>query len=157
MTNSDEEGSAENAAAIRFDAFLIDPRAGRLTRAGQAIPLRPKTWGVLLYLARLPGVRVTRADLLDAVWPDVAVRMKRRLGASPKDGSSAIPPVSKAVPALPAWKAFVVQFTREAGGVSGVFAGRIEHLSSGRRVRFGSPDELVKILERLLDELGSDS
>ena len=55
-------------------------------------------------------------------------------------------------PALPAWKAFVVQFSRETGG--SVFAGRIEHLSSGRRADFSSPEELVATLRRLLDELG---
>jgi hypothetical protein len=59
-------------------------------------------------------------------------------------------------PTLPAWKAFVVQFTREAGTTPGTFAGRVEHLSSGRRARFGSPAELLTILEQLLDELGHE-
>ncbi len=35
--------------------------------------MRPKTWAVLLYLVERPGVLVTREELLDAVWPDVAV------------------------------------------------------------------------------------
>jgi hypothetical protein len=59
-------------------------------------------------------------------------------------------------PTLPAWKACVVQFTRETGTATGIFAGRVEHLSSGRRARFGSSAELLSILERLLDELGSE-
>ena len=52
-------------------------------------------------------------------------------------------------PALPAWKAFVVQFNRESRG-NGAFAGRVEHLSSGRRVRFNSADELLAALRELL-------
>ena len=56
-------------------------------------------------------------------------------------------------PALPAWKAFVVQFSREAAPQSGIVTGRIEHLSSGRRVRFGSAEELLATLLRLLEEI----
>jgi hypothetical protein len=59
---------------------------------------------------------------------------------------------------LPAWKAFVVQFSRESGAEADVFAGRVEHLSSGRRVRFVSRQELLTILEEELRHLeeGSD-
>ena len=56
-------------------------------------------------------------------------------------------------PTLPAWKAFVVQFTRESKGLPTPFSGRIEHLSSGRRARFESPEKLVATLKLLLDEL----
>jgi hypothetical protein len=58
-------------------------------------------------------------------------------------------------PALPAWKAFVVQFSRETDCAGGAFSGRIEHLSSGRRAHFESPDELLVALRRLLAELGT--
>jgi len=57
-------------------------------------------------------------------------------------------------PTLPAWKAFVVQFTRETEGPAGAFSGRVEHLNSGRRARFDSPEELLALLGRLLVELG---
>ena len=60
-------------------------------------------------------------------------------------------------PSLPAWKAFVVQFSRSTGSRSGVFAGRIEHLNSGRRVRFESRRALLATLERMLDEIESGS
>jgi hypothetical protein len=59
-------------------------------------------------------------------------------------------------PALPVWKAFVVQFDRLSGGSTGTFAGRVEHLSSGRRTHFASRDELVAALGALLDEAGED-
>jgi hypothetical protein len=57
-------------------------------------------------------------------------------------------------PALPAWKAFVVQFDRATDSPSGTFAGRIEHLKSGRRAHFDSPDALLAIFGRLLADLG---
>jgi len=59
--------------SIVFSSFRLDLRGGQLTRAGAPIRLRPKTWAVLVYLAQRPGVLVTRDELLDAVWPDVAV------------------------------------------------------------------------------------
>lgn len=55
------------------------------------------------------------------------------------------------VPALPAWKAFAVQFSKGSGGGDAAFSGRVEHLQSGRRAAFGSRDELLEALERMLD------
>lgn len=63
-------------------------------------------------------------------------------GATPEGG-----------PALPAWKAFVVQFSRETEA-HGVFTGRVEHLNSGRRLRFASEEELLSALKKMLGELG---
>jgi hypothetical protein len=53
---------------------------------------------------------------------------------------------------LPPWKAFVVQLTNDTKPDSGIFAGRVEHLGSGRRERFSSGKELVATLLRLLAE-----
>lgn len=58
---------------VEFGSFAIDLRREQLVRDGTAVSLRPKTWSVLLYLAGRPGVLVTRDELLDAVWRDVAV------------------------------------------------------------------------------------
>jgi hypothetical protein len=55
---------------------------------------------------------------------------------------------------LPAWKAFVVQFSRETDGPEGTFSGRVEHLNSGRRAHFDSPEELLAVLGRMLGEIG---
>jgi hypothetical protein len=57
---------------------------------------------------------------------------------------------------LPVWKAFVVQFSRETRTRSGAFSGRVEHLNSGRRDRFGSREELLASLDKLLDQLGEN-
>src|SRR5262249_25459968 len=59
--------------SIVFSSFRLDPRAGQLLRAGAPIPLRPKSWAGLVHLAERPGLLVTREELLDAVWPGVAV------------------------------------------------------------------------------------
>jgi len=63
----------DDGAALSFASFTLDRRRGQLTNAGAPVPLRPKTWSVLVYLAERPGTLVTREELLDAVWPDVAV------------------------------------------------------------------------------------
>ena len=65
-------------------------------------------------------------------------------------------PDSREVPALPVWKAFVVQFSRETCSRTGTFSGRVEHMSSGRRARFGSTQELLTALGKMLDELGDE-
>jgi DNA-binding winged helix-turn-helix (wHTH) protein/tetratricopeptide (TPR) repeat protein len=71
--SSHQNPSAHGADSIGFLSFELDRRAARLTHGGETIPLRPKTWAVLLYLAERPGALVTSAELLDAVWPNVAV------------------------------------------------------------------------------------
>jgi len=72
METSDES-LAESREAVDFFSFRLDRRGGRLTRGGRTIPLRPKTWAVLEYLADRPGVLVSKEELLDAVWPNIAV------------------------------------------------------------------------------------
>jgi DNA-binding winged helix-turn-helix (wHTH) protein/tetratricopeptide (TPR) repeat protein len=59
--------------SIAFSSFRLDLRSGQLFGASGPVALRPKTWSVLVYLAERPGVLVSKEELLDAVWPDVAV------------------------------------------------------------------------------------
>ncbi|MGD1098205.1 MAG: hypothetical protein ABSB35_40240 [Bryobacteraceae bacterium] len=56
-------------------------------------------------------------------------------------------------PALPTWKAFVIQLSHDTTQESGIFAGRVEHLASGRRERFASGEELLSAVMRLLSDL----
>lgn len=58
---------------VRPDPIRLDLQRGVLLRGDRAVPLRPKTWSVLVYLASRPGTLVSRDDLLRAVWPDVAI------------------------------------------------------------------------------------
>src|SRR4029453_13218477 len=69
----DQAAAPADRAAITFASFRIDLSGSRLLQGARAIPLRPKQWGGLLSLAERPGTLVTRDELLDAIWPDVAV------------------------------------------------------------------------------------
>ena len=70
----------------------------------------------------------------------------------PAGGKAAAPPATW--PSLPPQKAFVVQFTVDSEPAAGVFAGRVEHLATGVRLRFASPGTLLDCLRRLLGESG---
>ena len=59
--------------AIHFAPFRLHLRQARLLKGDRPIPLRPKTFAVLAYLAQHRGELVTKRDLLDAVWKDIAV------------------------------------------------------------------------------------
>ncbi len=54
---------------------------------------------------------------------------------------------------LPVDKAFVLQLGRETGPALDPFAGRVEHLCTGRRARFETFDDFRAVLGRLLEEL----
>jgi DNA-binding winged helix-turn-helix (wHTH) protein len=56
-----------------FDSFRLDASNAQLWRDKEQITLRPKTFDVLRYLVDHPGELVTKAALLDAVWPEVSV------------------------------------------------------------------------------------
>ncbi len=46
--------------------------------------------------------------------------------------------------------AFVVQFREEPEGAGNRFAGRVEHMTSGKTARFESPEDLLAFLVRVL-------
>ncbi|WP_310549799.1 response regulator transcription factor [Paenibacillus glufosinatiresistens] len=56
------------AASIILGQLEIYPDRYEVSLGGQSINLRPKEFEVLLYLARKPGVVLTRDDLMNAVW-----------------------------------------------------------------------------------------
>lgn len=59
---------------FRIGALKVDPDRSCFTRSdGTEVSLRPKTSEVLLYLASNPRRIISRAELLEAVWPDVFV------------------------------------------------------------------------------------
>jgi TolB-like protein len=57
----------------RFDGFVVDPEAWRLSRAGQEIPLDPKVLKLLIYLINNNDRLVTRQELMDTVWGDTVI------------------------------------------------------------------------------------
>jgi len=58
---------------IVFPPFQLDLVDERLRQDGVVVELRPKTFAVLRHLLQHAGRLVTKSDLLDAVWADVAV------------------------------------------------------------------------------------
>src|SRR5579872_6931071 len=57
----------------RFGRFSLDSRKRALSRADSAVPLTPKAFDVLLFLAQNPNRLVTKEELLQAVWGDTFV------------------------------------------------------------------------------------
>jgi DNA-binding winged helix-turn-helix (wHTH) protein/TolB-like protein len=60
-------------ACRSFGPFTIDSDRAELTRHGDRIALRPKTFALLQHLADRAGVVVGKQELLDVVWPGVIV------------------------------------------------------------------------------------
>jgi eukaryotic-like serine/threonine-protein kinase len=78
-----------------FGPFRVDPEKETLLRAGDPIPLTPKTFQILLVLVRHSKEVVTKDDLMKAVWPDTFVEeanlsrnifmLRKALGSSSQD------------------------------------------------------------------------
>ena len=56
-----------------FGRFVLDLERGSLHSGSVEIPLRPKTWAVLRFLAENPDRLVSKDELLEAVWPGLIV------------------------------------------------------------------------------------
>jgi TolB-like protein/Flp pilus assembly protein TadD len=54
----------------RFGDTSVDTLRAEIRRAGEAVPLRHKSFDVLVYLLQRPRRVVTKLELLDAVWGD---------------------------------------------------------------------------------------
>jgi len=57
----------------RFLGVTLDTRRQLLIRGEEEIRLRPRTYDVLVFLATHPGRLISKQELMDAVWNDVAV------------------------------------------------------------------------------------
>jgi DNA-binding response OmpR family regulator len=63
-------GPALASPVIAIDDLTVDTQARRVARAGRAIQLTTKEYGLLEYLARRRGEVVGRADIAEHVWDD---------------------------------------------------------------------------------------
>jgi adenylate cyclase len=87
---------------VQFGVFTLDTSRASLFGPDGPHALRPKTLDVLFYLVRNPNRLVSKAELLEAVWPNVFVtenslvqcisEIREALG---KDGSSILKTVAK--------------------------------------------------------------
>ena len=79
---------------IDFGPFRLDPASGLLLKDGAPVPLTPKAFSVLHYLAARADRLVSKQELLEAIWPKVFVgdavlkvaigEIRRALGDDPK-------------------------------------------------------------------------
>src|SRR4030095_7985180 len=70
---SREEGSMSTTLSWHFGPFRLDLATASLWRGDQLLSLPPKPLAVLVYLVAHAGHVVTKAALLEAVWPDAVV------------------------------------------------------------------------------------
>ncbi len=78
-----------------FAGHTLDVRHGRLLKEGRDVPLRAKSLALLTFLVQNPGRVIGKEELVEAVWPDVAVTddsltqcvmdIRRTLGADASD------------------------------------------------------------------------
>jgi two-component system, OmpR family, response regulator len=61
---------AQRPARVQVGDLVVDPSTHEVARAGVAVALTAREFGVLEYLARHAGEAVTRATLLDHVWDE---------------------------------------------------------------------------------------
>src|SRR5258705_416569 len=66
-------GDLMQANRLQFDRYVLDLDRGCLLLDGNDVALRPKTFGVLRYLAENAGRLVSKEDLFSAVWPNLVV------------------------------------------------------------------------------------
>src|SRR5882672_757075 len=59
--------------SYRFGRFVVDRRSACLRCDGAVLPLRPKTFDVLVYLVQHPGRLVAKSELIDRIWQNVSV------------------------------------------------------------------------------------
>lgn len=53
--------------------WLVEPKLARVSRGGETLRVTPRAMAVLVHLAEAGGGVVSRNDILDAVWPGMAV------------------------------------------------------------------------------------
>ncbi len=78
-----------------FGPFRVNPEKETVLRAGEPIPLTPKTFQILLVLIRHSNEVVSKDDLMKTVWPDTFVEeanlsrnifmLRKALGERPQD------------------------------------------------------------------------
>jgi TolB-like protein/Tfp pilus assembly protein PilF len=64
---------ASKAFVFRFDDVVVREQEFSLTKAGKVLTVEPKAFRVLLFLLRNPQKLISKGELLNAVWRDIAV------------------------------------------------------------------------------------
>ena len=152
---------------IRVGAFEVHAADRRLCADGKPVEIGARAFDLLLVLAENPGRLVTKATLLERVWPRLVVDennlpaqvagLRRVLGAGaistvPRFGYRLDLPVSRAVPAAPTGSGTPAEADAHASadGPSGAYARALV----GRDLEFGAVREALE-RERLVTLLGA--
>ena len=72
-TNAGRNDAEVTASRCVFRGCTLDTRRQVLLRGTESLRLRPRSYDVLLHLARNAGRLVSKQELMDIVWKDVAV------------------------------------------------------------------------------------
>lgn len=82
---------------IAFGPFVLEPEAGTLLRDGTPVAIGHRALALLAALAARPGAILAKAELMDAVWPGLAVeeanltvqiaQLRKLLGSPPGGGA----------------------------------------------------------------------
>jgi DNA-binding winged helix-turn-helix (wHTH) protein len=125
---------------LRFGPFRLDPADETLWLGSDRVPLRPKSFAVLLYLAQHGGRLVTKDELLSNVWRGVTVdeellrgyirELRRLLGDDPHS-----PKLIETVPRR--GYRFLPQVTSEVGTSSAAPGGERTTLSRASSITVG--------------------
>ena len=65
--------TVNKSIVFKFGDVEVREREFRLVKAGEVLPVEPKTFRVLLFLLRNPQKLIAKEELLNAVWGDAAV------------------------------------------------------------------------------------
>jgi DNA-binding winged helix-turn-helix (wHTH) protein/pimeloyl-ACP methyl ester carboxylesterase len=65
--------AARTNVVYEFGPFRLEPSEHRLVREGRSIPLSGKAFDTLRVLLERPGTLVLKQELMNAVWPEIAV------------------------------------------------------------------------------------
>ena len=65
--------NAAEPQIYEFDDFRLDAGRRLLLQRGEPVPLKPKVFDTLLYLARHQGRILEKDELMRAIWPDAIV------------------------------------------------------------------------------------
>ena len=64
------EITVEEHRIFRFRSFVLDAAERQLCRGDETVPMSPKVFDTLVYLAARAGHLVTKEELMNAIWPD---------------------------------------------------------------------------------------
>lgn len=71
--DDDAMPTIHSVQSIVFGPFLLSPAQRLLLRADKPVTLGSRAWEILLMLVQRPGEVVGKRELMERVWPDIAV------------------------------------------------------------------------------------